>query len=167
MKKYILGAIAIGVPLYFGAYFANQYRLIKKICIQFIGVQIIQFNFQRVEFNLRLQVKNKSDLDLNIRNQDYDIFVNDSQVAKIQKVEQVTVPPQGSTVVDLPTSFDPMMLLTAAIDNITDILYNKDNIRVNVKGKMQANTSYIFYNSIPIDLHTTVGKLLQPAEQKC
>jgi LEA14-like dessication related protein len=167
-KIAIIGGIAL-VGLSLAAYFNKQMRLLREACYTLAGAIINEISLTNVSFTLVLNISNKSDIDFTVTNQSYNIYVNDMLVATIDKKEDVRVLARGRSTVNINVAFNPQDLLSRGMQNIANLVRNKNNMIIEIKGYLSLSAGAVSITDYQVDERLTLAELLAPTpkEEKC
>lgn len=160
-----VGLSLIGVM----SYLSKQAKLLSDACYTLAGAIIHQISFDRVSFTIKLDISNKSDIDFMISNQRYNIYVNKMLVAKIEKEGNVEVAANGRSTINIDVVFNPQDLLKQGMENIAQLIINKDKIIIEIKGFLSLKAGMINVKDYKVDERLSLAELLAPTpnNQKC
>ena len=159
-KKYLLFG-AIGVALIgIATYVATQYKLLQNACFVVAGAIVNKLSLAQVKFTLLLNVKNNSDIDFVITNQQYDVYVNEMLVSKVDNPEKAEILSNGSTTFKINVDFNPQDLLRAGLENIEKLLLDKDKLVIEIIGRLSLRSGIVILNNYPIEERLTFKELL-------
>ena len=167
-KIAVLGGIALSF-IALTSYFSKQANLLKDACYTVTGAIINEMSFNRVSFTMLLNIANKSDIDLTVNNQRYNIYINKMLVAKVEKKEKVKVRARGKTTVNIDVKFNPQDLLKKGMENISYLITNKDKLIIEIKGYLSLNAGVVKVKDYEVDERLSMKELLSPAPktEKC
>jgi LEA14-like dessication related protein len=124
-KRLIIGTL-IGSLILGGFILANQLKKIKKYSIKFNGLKFKELTAKKIIFDANFDFKNNSDLTINIKNQEYDIYINNIFITRIKSdVEQTILPETVSPLlvtIDLDTPLVLNRLKTLGDGSISSLL---------------------------------------------
>lgn len=167
-KIAIFGGIALaGIALV--SYFNRQMELLRDACYTMAGVIVNEIAFDNVSFTMMLSISNKSDIDFTVTNQSYNVYVNDMLVAKIDKEKNIKVLARGKSTVNINVAFNPQDLLSRGMQNIANLLKNKNNMVIEIKGYLSLSAGAVSIKDYQVDERLTLAELLAPPirEEKC
>lgn len=160
MKKGIFITFG-GLALTYGAiYVSRQIALLKKICFVLNGIKIPEIGLSQIRMSIRVLLKNKSNIELNVLRQKYRIFVNDKEIITVFKRDKLKLPSKGSTETWIDIDFNPMKVLEQAVLNIIDIQNAKEKIKIRVVGFASISSFGIFTNRIPVNIEYTLKEII-------
>ena len=124
-KRLIIGTL-IGSLILGGFILANQLKKIKKYSIKFNGLKFKELTAKKIIFDANFDFKSNSDLTINIKNQEYDIYINNIFITRIKSdVEQTILPETVSPLlvtIDLDTPLVLNRLKTLGDGSISSLL---------------------------------------------
>jgi len=138
-----------GVTVLAGAllYFAYQYRKLMSYVINYKGLTVRNISANNIAFDLFVEFVNNSNLKINLKNQQYKVYVNDKYVSKGGTNKPATIEPNQSSVLTNLVSFNPTDVLKALERNWADILLKPDLIIVRIDYQVNAS---LFGIGVPI-----------------
>ena len=153
--------------LYAGIFLYRQQQLYKQSCFKPRGFKINKLQPFDADIDLNLEFKNKTDLDLNIISQEFDVYINDSPVSHITGTEKVAARSNMSAIIPLKITFNPVEALIISLNNIGLLFQDKDKIRIAIKGNLTLSSGVVFINRLPVNISYTIGELLTNPSTKC
>src|ERR1044071_7687484 len=111
----LLTILAIMIVL--GIYVYMQYDKLKNAKWKYAGTKINSLGLQTNVFTLYLSVDNPGDLSVTISGQDYTVYLNELQVAKIQNKTDIPIAPNGVSIVPLQIVIETKDLINAGVQN--------------------------------------------------
>jgi len=167
------GKIIIGATLAVGlfaivSYMGVQIVKLKDSCIRLMKVKNLRTG-RGLHLTLILGFKNKSDLSLELKSQQYKVYVNDYHVADIKTPLGIQVVSNKETQIPVDINIDADTLLRAGLKNVTALLFDKDKLVVRLQGSVTAKAGIVTVSQIPVDLAWTLKELLEPIpeDSKC
>lgn len=151
------------------AYFNRQMKLLRDACYTLAGAIIKEITFEKVSFTLILSISNKSDIDFSVTGQEYNIYVNNMLVAKINNPEVVKVAARGKSTVNIDVTFNPQDLLKQGMANIASLISNKNNMIIEIKGYLSLTSGVVSIKDYQVDERLTLKELLSDdsKSEKC
>lgn len=160
-KGLIFGGIAVaGIALF--VYLKKQYDLLYNACYTIAGGVIHSLGLDKVKLTLFFKIVNESDINVEILNMDFNIYVNNMFVTKILKKEPQLLKSNTDTIIKLDVEFNPADLLRAGISSIEPILYDKEKLVITTKGTLSVKSGIIKLNKFPFSVDVTLKELLEP-----
>jgi len=164
-KVGIFGGVALSLIM-LSSYFNRQKKLLMDACYTVAGAIINEINFNVVNFTMILNISNKSDIDFSVTNQSYNVYVNGMLVAKIDKEDIIKVLARGRSTVNIAVSFNPQDLLKQGMQNIANLISNKNNMIIEIKGYLSLQAGAVSVKDYQVDERLTLGELLAPNPEK-
>lgn len=161
----IFGGIAIaGVVLF--AYLKKQYNLLYNACYTIAGGVIHSLGLDKVKLTLFFKIVNESDINVEVSNMDFNIYVNNMFVTKILKSEPQTLKSNSDTIIKLDVEFVPADLLRAGLSSIEPILYDKEKLIITTKGSLSVKAGFIKLKKFPFSVDITLKEMLEPRKDQ-
>lgn len=154
----IFAGVAVGITA-IGIYLKKQFDKIYNAAWTYGGVKNLKLGFDRISFTLFYNVDNKGDLSVIISEQDYDVTVNGVFVSKIKNATNVKIASRGITKIPFYVDFAPKDLLSAGLKNISDLLSNKQNVKILIKGHLNIKAGIISLKKYPFELGFTLADI--------
>lgn len=161
----IIGIAIIGVLTTAAVYFIRQAKMLSDYCYKFAKVKINSVGLKKIDLTLWFKIKNKSDIDIKITKQQYTVYVNENAVSNITSNDLINIPPQQWAYFKIGVLFNPLQVLNIALQNVSELLTDKDSIKIRIAGKLSAGSEFLRLKNIPIDYSTTLGELLSSEEE--
>lgn len=156
-----IGGIALGIYIY------KQISLLKDYCYTTMGAIIDKISFNKIKFTLLFSVKNKSDVDITITDQNYLVYVNGMLVSKVYRETKNEILANGKSVFKLDVEFNPQDLLRAGLTNIQSLLSDKSKMEIELKGSLGIKSGIFKLRKFPIYEKMTLNELMsESAEEK-
>ena len=167
-KIIIGGASLLGIVLV-SAWVAKQAKALYDACFTVAGAIIHTISFDKMDMDLMVNIANKSDVSFTVINQDYQVYINKMLVAEITKNDNIKVVSKGNTTMKINVKFNPQDLLKKGIDNITNLINNKDRLVVEIRGTISIGKGLISFNNYRVDETLLMKELLSSPKnnKKC
>lgn len=151
-----IGAV-IAIP---GGFFIGASVIaMKKICYKVSGFNIISINKNNIKFELLIKVKNPSKINIQIEGYDFNVGINNVQVAKILNSTSKTLKPQQVSEVAIPINIDTDAVFGAVKSKeiiFSFLTRNLDKISLTLNGKFIGEMA-----KIPIKKAVSINYTLQ------
>lgn len=159
-NKVIIGGGLALLSVMVMAYLHKQAQALYNACFTMAGVVVHTISFDKMDFDVLMSIKNKSDISFNITNQNYLIYVNKMLVATISNPENVTVYSRGISTTKINVQFNPQDLLQKGLENISKLIKNKDTLVVEIKGTISIGVGFVSYKNYRVDEKLLMKDLL-------
>jgi LEA14-like dessication related protein len=124
-KRLIIGTL-IGGILVGGFILANRVKKLLKYSIKFNGLKFKELTAKKIIFDANFDFKNTSDLTIDIKNQEYDVYINNVFITTIKSDVEQTILPETvsplSVTIDLDTALVVNRLKTLGDGSISSLL---------------------------------------------
>lgn len=167
--KIIAVGTAITSIILLSAWAAKQAKALYDACFTVAGAVIHTISTDKMDMDLMVNISNKSDVSFTITKQDYQVYVNKMLVAEVSKKENITVVSKGNTTMKINVKFNPQDLLKKGIENIANLIKNKDSLVVEIRGTISIGKGLISLNDYRVDETLLMKELLSPPKnnKKC
>lgn len=161
-KKYIIaGGIAVVSIAASAAYL--QYKKLMNYCIGFKSVKIKTLTEQKVDFDVFMNMRNNSNVKIEIESQEYNVYLNDKFVTKASNAITQTIAPESLSVVGVNVQFNPKEVFSILKLNFRDLLLNRDKIRIKIDVKLKVKL-WFFTVNIPYVYETNLKEMTAPSQ---
>jgi LEA14-like dessication related protein len=160
-KHYV--ALAIGLVTFTGALAYLQYKRIMNYDWKFKKVKVKTLNQKLVSFDVFLLFTNKSDLRLDIKEQEYKIYINDIYVSRASNGISNIIKAKTTSEIGVNVAFDPMVVAGLLKTNYLSMLANPSAIILKVDIKMKVGLWFLTID-LPISVSFTMKELVDYAK---
>jgi LEA14-like dessication related protein len=141
-KKYIIAG-AIGVVTIAGALAYLQYKKIMNYVMKFTRAKINNISLNNIDFNIYISFENKSDLTFTIRQQEYDVYINDVFLTKIVNYAPNVIKANSVSEIGVNISANPKEVWSKIGKNALNLLMESEKIRIKTVMKMKVKVFFI------------------------
>lgn len=168
MKKiYLIGGIIVLATTIIGGYFwiKRQADLLLDFCYTISSFRFSSINTNGISFSLILNIVNQSDIDINIKGYNFNVYLNDIKLANIiSSQSQIWAKRSTSPIaVNINVKWND---LSINIGKITELvryyITNKSKLLLKIDGKLSAEAFKISIKDYPFDMQFTIAELLSP-----
>ena len=161
--KWGLGFILIGLSAYTVNYVMKQIRLLAKTKFDVVGTALNKISSKEISITLWWKVVNSSDISFVVKNQVYDIYLNDRFVKKVGYADPVEVLANGTSRIPTYISVSPKELLNIGLMNIGDLATKegREKTKLKVVGSFVLETSIKISKKIPFEYSDTLGNIMK------
>jgi LEA14-like dessication related protein len=153
-KKYLIAGV-IGTVTIAGALAYLQYKRLMNYVIKISKVKVNKISLNNIDLNLLLNFENKSDIAFDIKNQTYDVYLDNIFIAKLQNQSVTKIKAKSTNDLGLNVKFDPTKVLKKLSGGTVELLTNLDKIilKIDIKLKVKiwffnVNIPYVFESSL-------------------
>jgi len=161
MKKVlIISGILVGIGA-LAWYLKRQANLLMEYCFNMVGYNITTLTRDRITIELKLQIKNKSDLEVTVNSYDFSAYLNGAYVTKIRSNKPQKIAPKGFSVLYLLIDVEPRK--NKDLSNwafLSQILFDVANIKVKIAGGVSVSALGISPGVIPVDVEMKLKQML-------
>lgn len=142
-------------------YFYNQANLLMKYCFNFTGYKIITLSRDRITIEVRLQIKNKSDIDITLTGYKFEVFLNSAYASTIEQKKTQIIKANSFSELSLKIDVEPSKNKQLANwDFLSRLLLDVNNIRVRIKGAVSASALGISAKDVGVNLEMKLKEML-------
>lgn len=162
-KKYIIAG-AIGLITITGALVYLQYKKIMNYAMKFKRVKVQTLSQKLVSFDVFLLFTNKSDLKIEIKDQEYKIYINDIYISRASNGVPNIIHPKTTSEIGVNVAFDPTVVAGLLKTNYLSLLANPGAIKLKVEIKLKVGLWFITVD-IPTTVEFTLKELIEMAKK--
>ena len=137
----------------------KQYKLIQKIAIKFDSITILSISAGEVGLAVTLSINNVSNVNINVNELNFDIYLNDKYINKILQKTTQDIPSKTTSKIRFNVYFKPLDVISnidfSQLGNL-----NINSIRLKIVGYVSGSVDGINIQNFPITEQTTIGELI-------
>ena len=166
--KIAIGGTAVLAIVILSAWVAKQAKALYDACFTVAGAVIHTISIDKMDMDLLINIANKSDVSFTLTNQNYQVYINKMLVATVNNKENTTVVSQGNTTMKINVKFNPQDLLKKGIENIANLINNKESMVIEIRGSISIGKGLVSFNDYRVDETLLMKELLStPKNSKC
>lgn len=153
-----IGAVMIGVFGYTFHYLMKQARKLVNTEFEFSKITLNSLSLEKVSITLWWKVVNKSDISVDVSNQDYDIFLNGRFIKKVGYTSPVKLKAKQTTYLPTYVVLTPKDVANIGIENALLLTNDEGQKKTTllVKGKFTVKTSIFEVKKFPFEFEDTI-----------
>ena len=157
-----LGIFLVGATAYVLNYILKQARLLANTKFEMVGTAINKISLQEVSITLWWKVTNYSDLSFIVKEQVYDIYLNDKFVKKVGYAEPVEVLAKGVSRIPTYIAFTPKEAIQIGLDNLGGfaVKEGRQKLKLKVVGDFTIQTKIYTARKIPFLFEDTIENIM-------
>lgn len=164
MNKYwVIGGVTavVGILTW---HFLHQVNLLKKTCFGFNGYTIKELNINKIVIELRLKLRNKSDIAFTLRSYNFDIFINNTKVTTAASNVPQVIDRDSFAPLTLMIDIVPKNILNPAF--LSGFLLNYQNANIKIQGTMSINAGGVSKSALPVLIQSKLRDMLPSSNAK-
>lgn len=157
-----LGLVAVGLLAFTADYLLRQVRRLVNTDFELDRTQVNKLSFKKISLTLWWKVVNKSDIELNVSDQTYDIYLNGKFVKKVGNAVPVDIKPNSTTYIPTYIVFAPKELIKVGLENLSQFLTKegRKDLILQVQGSLTLKTSVFTVKKIPIEYEDDIEAIM-------
>jgi len=161
-NKYFAVIGGVGLTAYGISWLIKQQAMLEKTCMKPSGFVPNKLSINNADINIKFKMKNKSTLGYYLKNQVYNVYINEQFVSVIRNPNRLYIVPEKSTDVWLNVKFNPLQVANISWDTLKDLIANNSDVKVQLKGsaKVVAGNGLFAFN-YPVDETFTLSELVK------
>jgi hypothetical protein len=162
-KIILAGSAALLVGVIY--YFYSQAKKAYDFCYKVKKLKILKLNRAFTSLEITFDFQNKSKLEFMVTSQDFDVFINETFVTKIQSKQVSALRPESWSPLTTIINFNPDEVFKSvkSIEFLKNMLGGTDKIKLKVVGKVGVKSGVVSA-TIPLDITYTLKELMTPSE---
>lgn len=164
--KVIVGGILVGGLTYIILHFQRQKYLFSNSCFKLGGFVPVSVGTDETKINIKMYIKNKSDIGFTIKNQRYDLYLNDKYITTLEKPEKIYISANYLNEEWLSFNFNPKQAFGTLVSTLIDKITGKSNMRVSIKFSLKIGTG-LFAMNYRDEINTTVEEMMSIKSPPC
>ena len=155
-----MGGVAL--TAYGISWIAKQQSMLGKTCFKPAGFVPSKLTINNADINIKLKMKNKSEVGYYLKNQVYNAYINDQFVGVIRNSNKLYIVPEKTTDVWLNIKFNPLQVSNISWDTLRDLIMKNSDVKVQLKGnaKVIAGGGLFAFN-YPVDETFSLADLVK------
>lgn len=158
-QKWGLFGVGTGILLV-GVYVKRQLNKIYDAKWSFAGAKVHDTTGGRMKATIFFNVDNKGDISVDISGQDYGIYVNNMYVSSVKSPMNIKIKSNAVTKIPFMIDFAYKDIVQAGFMNLSDLISNKGNIKIKIKGNLNIKAGIINLKKYPFELEQTLAEMM-------
>ena len=157
-----VGVVLIGLTAITINYILKNLRKLTNLTFDIRTVKLNTLNLKEISFTILWVIKNPSDFRFIVKNQVYDVFVNDKFVKKVGAVEETEVLSNGTSLLPTNVFLTTKELLNLGIENLEDLVTEsgRKKLKIKVTGTFDVKTPLFSLKKLPFTFEDTLHNIL-------
>ena len=161
-NKYLIVIGGVGLTAYGISWLVKQQAMLGKTCMKASGFVPVKLGINNADINIKFKMKNKSSVGYYLKNQVYNVFINDQFVGVIRNPNKLYIVPEKSTDVWLNVKFNPLQVANISWDTIVDMISKNSDVKIQIKGNAKVVAAGgLFAFNYPVDESFTLAELVK------
>lgn len=160
--KWGLGAVMIGVLGVTLTYLMQQLKKLVNTEWAFLGTEIKKVSLNEINLILWWRIINNSDFSFDVKNQVFDVYLNDKFIKKVGFSPKIEVPTNSDSRIPTNVFITPKELLLAGL-NVADLLFNEQGrakLFLTVKGNMDLSIDNFAIKKVPFYFKDSIQNIM-------
>lgn len=157
-----LGIFLVGATAYVLNYILKQVRLLANTKFDMVGTSVNKVSLKEVSITLWWKVTNFSDLSFVVKEQVYDIYLNDKFVKKVGYAEPIEVLAKGVSRIPTYISFTPKEAIQIGLQNLGGftVKEGRQKLKLKVVGDFTIQTKIYTAKKIPFEFQDSIENIM-------
>jgi hypothetical protein len=143
-------------------YILKNVRKLVHMTFLFKDTDVNKINFKEISITLNWLVKNPSDFNFTIKNQVYDVFINDTFVRKVGATEDTEVYGRGTSIIKTNIYITTKEALKLGADNLAGFITDAGRKKTTLKvvGTFDVKTPLFTLRKLPFEFKDTIHNIM-------
>lgn len=157
-----LGAFIVGLTALTLNYVLKNVRRLVHITFEFKDVDVNKINLKEISLTMNWICKNPSDFNFTLKNQVYDVFLNNVFVGKVGSSQEIEVYGRGTSIIKTNIYITPKQLINLGIDNLSSFITEsgRKKTTLEVKGTFDVKTPLFTLRKLPFEFKDTIHNIM-------
>jgi len=161
-NKYLIAIGGVGLTAYGISWLIKQQGMLEKTCFKAKGFVPVRLTINSADVNVKFKMKNESKVGYYLKNQIYNVYINDQFVGVIKNPNKLYIVPEKSTDVWLNVKFNPLQVANISRDTLKNLIANNSDVKVQIKGNANVVArGGMFAFNYPVDETFTLSELIK------
>lgn len=156
-KKYLIAGVIAMVTIT-GALAYLQYKKLMNYIIKVKTAVVKTITANLLDLDLTLDFENKSNISFEIKSQEYDIYIDNKFISKINNIKPVFIKAKSHSDIFVNIKANPTKVGSKFKLEDLGKLLDLQNVKLKIIGKMKVKV-YAFTVNIPFNYETTIKEL--------
>lgn len=165
MKKLLVPGLLITAAAVL-VYGGRQLYLLYKAAVKIVNVKINSISTGNISLVLYAELINKGDISAVVKNQHYDVFLNNVIVSTIDSRNEIHVNSNGKTILPININFSPDKTLSIGLANLSNLLIDRAKVVLEIKGYLSLTSGPITLNNFLVNIKYTLQELIDMSKEQ-
>lgn len=157
-----LGVFIVGLTALTLNYLLKNIRKLVFLTFDYKSVDLVKVNLKEISFTLNWICKNTSDFNFTLKNQVYDVFINNRFVRKVGSSEETEVYGRGTSIVKTNVYITTTELLKFTTENLSSLVTEEGRKKTKIKviGTFDISTPLFTLKKLPFYFEDTIHNIM-------
>jgi len=157
-----LGVFIVGLTALTLNYLLKNIRKLVFLTFDYKSVDLVKVNLKEISFTLNWICKNTSDFNFTLKNQVYDVFINNTFVRKVGSSEETEVYGRGTSIVKTNVYITTTELLKFTTENLSSLVTEagRKKTKIKVIGTFDISTPLFTLKKLPFYFEDTIHNIM-------
>ena len=157
-----LGVFIVGLTALTLNYLLKNIRKLVFLKFDYKSVDLVKVNLKEISFTLNWICKNTSDFNFTLKNQVYDVFINNRFVRKVGSSEETEVYGRGTSIVKTNVYITTTELLKFTTENLSSLVTEEGRKKTKIKviGTFDISTPIFTLKKLPFYFEDTIHNIM-------
>ena len=157
-----LGVFIVGLTALTLNYLLKNIRKLVFLKFDYKSVDLVKVNLKEISFTLNWICKNTSDFNFTLKNQVYDVFINNRFVRKVGSSEETEVYGRGTSIVKTNVYITTTELLKFTTENLSSLVTEEGRKKTKIKviGTFDISTPLFTLKKLPFYFEDTIHNIM-------
>jgi LEA14-like dessication related protein len=157
-----LGVFVIGLTAITLNFMLKNFKKLVYMGFDYKDTDVNKINFKEISLTMNWKCTNPSDFNFTIKNQVYDVFLNDTFIRKVGSSAEIEVYGRGTSIIPTNIYITTQELLKLGADNLAGFLteQGRKKTKLKVNGTFDVKTPLFTLRKLPFYFEDTIQNII-------
>lgn len=157
-----LGVFVISLTAITLNYILKNVRKLVNLKFDYKNTDVNKINFKEISLTMNWNCTNPSDFNFTIKNQVYDVFMNDTFIRKVGSSAEVEVYGRGTSIIPTNIYITTREVIKLGADNVAGFLTEegRKKTKLKVSGTFEVKTPLFTFKKLPFVFEDTLQNII-------
>lgn len=157
-----LGVFVISLTAITLNYILKNVRKLVNLKFDYKNTDVNKINFKEISLTMNWKCTNPSDFNFTIKNQVYDVFLNDTFIRKVGSSAEVEVYGRGTSIIPTNIYITTREVIKLGADNVAGFLTEegRKKTKLKVSGTFEVKTPLFTFKKLPFVFEDTLQNII-------
>jgi LEA14-like dessication related protein len=157
-----LGVFLIGLTAITLNFILKNVKKLVNLKFDYNNTDVNKINFKEISLTMNWKCTNPSDFNFTIKNQVYDVFLNDTFIRKVGSSEETEVYGRGTSIIPTNIYITTQEVLKLGVDNLSGFLTEEGRKKTKLKvvGTFDIKTPLFSLKKLPFEFEDTIYNIM-------
>ncbi len=154
-----------GITAVTAGYVSRQLYLLYNAGLKVVKAHIVSLSSSDISFVIYAEIDNKGDISASVKDQHYEVFLNNILVSRIDSPKDIHINSNGKTIIPISISFSPNKVIEIGLANLALLLLDRKSMVIEIKGYLSLTAGVINLKKYPVYIKYNMQELIDIARE--